>query len=239
MQRSGVRSSKISVSAELRVSPNPTPWPEEELNQTTATLGGRPVWLAAWVKQGELPSVLWAHKNALRLLHRLVLVLHIEEGGEQAVLLQQLRAMNLRVADWDAGDPIEDNTQVILSNTTEDLGLWYRMAPVSFLGGSLNPGSGGHDPLNAIALGSALLYGPNIGSHIETYARLAAAGAARCVRDSEALSENVVSLLSPDRAAEMALAGWRVVTESAFLTDQLIELIEDRLDGIESTDARP
>ncbi|MEM7318367.1 MAG: glycosyltransferase N-terminal domain-containing protein, partial [Pseudomonadota bacterium] len=47
MQRSGVRSSKISVSAELRVSPNPTPWPEEELNQTTATLGGRPVWLAA------------------------------------------------------------------------------------------------------------------------------------------------------------------------------------------------
>jgi 3-deoxy-D-manno-octulosonic-acid transferase len=36
--------------------------------------------------------------------------------------------------------------------------------------------------------------------------------------------------LAPDQAAAVALAGWQVVTEGAHLTDQLIDLIQDKLD---------
>ncbi|WP_085797065.1 3-deoxy-D-manno-octulosonic acid transferase [Falsiruegeria litorea] len=230
VRRAGIGSGKVSVSAALQVSPNPRPWPEEELAETNQTLAGRPVWLSAWSQDSEFISILIAHRHALRYLHRLLLVLHVADPSEANPLKARLAAMDLRCADWDAGDEIEDTTQVVLSTVAEDLELWYRVAPVTFLGSSLEPGAGGQDPLTAVALGSAVLYGSHVQGHIDTYARLASAGAARAVRNANDLGSGVVQLLAPDQAAAVALAGWQVVTEGAHLTDQLIDLIQDKLD---------
>ncbi|MCL6284657.1 3-deoxy-D-manno-octulosonic acid transferase [Ruegeria sp. 2012CJ41-6] len=238
IRRLGVVGSKVSVSAELRASPNPTPWPEEELVKTTQLLAGRPVWLSAWTQKSEFPYVETAHRNALRLLHRLLLVLHVANPKESQALRTQLEAAGLRCADWDAGDEIEDNIQVVLTAEPDDLGLWYRIAPLTFMGSSLVSGAGGRDPLTAVALGSAVLHGPNIGTQRSSYVRLAAAGAAQSVKDATALADGIVRLLSPDHAAEMALAGWQVVTEGAQLTDQLIDLIQDKLDESRPDHAR-
>lgn len=234
VRRSGVSSSKVSVSATLQVSPNPRPWPEDELTETTTILAGRPVWLSAWSRDDEFISILIAHRHALRFLHRLLLVLHVANPAEAEPLKARLAAMDLRCADWDAGDDIEDTTQVVLSTEIEDLELWYRIAPLTFMGSSLEPGAGGRDPLTAVALGSAILYGANVHKHIDTYARLASAGAARAVRTAEDLGNGIVQLLAPDHAAAMALAGWQVVTEGAHLTDQLLDLIQDKLDERET-----
>ncbi len=102
----------------------------------------------------------------------------------------------------------------------------------------MTSGSGGHDPLVACALGSAILFGPNVRQHMEIYAALEQAGAAHRVRDARSLGAGVVSLLAPDIAATMALAGWQFVTEGAHLTDQVIDLIQDHLDESESSYAR-
>ncbi|MBO9450580.1 3-deoxy-D-manno-octulosonic acid transferase [Tropicibacter sp. R16_0] len=230
VRRSGISSGKVSVSSALQVSPNPRPWPEEELVETNQALAGRPVWLSAWSQDSEFISILIAHRHALRFLHRLLLVLHVADPAEADPLKARLKAMDLRCADWDAGDEIEDSTQVVLSTVAEDLELWYRVAPVTFLGSSLEPGAGGQNPLTAVSLGSAVLYGSHVQGHIDTYARLAAAGAARAVRNADALGAGVVQLLAPDQAASVALAGWQVVTEGAHLTDQLIDLIQNKLD---------
>lgn len=239
IRRAGIGSGKVQVSAPLRVSPSPTPWPEDELVDTNHALAGRPVWLSAWTQDKEFISVLTAHRNALRMLHRLLLVLHVADPAESGPLQARLAAMDLRCADWDAGDEIEDTTQVILSAEAEDLGLWFRVAPLTFMGSSLEPGGRGRDPLIAAALGSALLYGPNVRNHIDTYSRLAASGAGRSVRDAEALGAGVVQLLAPDHAATMALAGWQLVTEGAHQIDQVIELVQDRLDEREVNHAAP
>lgn len=229
--RRGVAPSRVSVSAALRISPNPVPWPEDELILAREALADRPVWLAAWLHPDEIPAVLAAHRSALRLLHRLVLVVHLSDPEIAAHLRQRLDTDNMRLSDWSAGEAIEDSTQVILCTDAEELGLWYRIAPLTFMGSSMIAGAGGRDPLTAVALGSAVLYGPNVGNHVDSYARLAAAGAARSIRDGETLGNGVVALLVPDRSAAMALAGWQVVTEGASLSDQLIELIQDNLDA--------
>ncbi|GGH27831.1 3-deoxy-D-manno-octulosonic-acid transferase [Cribrihabitans marinus] len=236
--RSGVSRDKVSVSAEMRVTPNPVSWSEEELASVTEMLAARPVWLACWVHGDEIETVLQAHRSTLRLAHRLLLVLHLADPTDGDRFMALVEQTSLRCADWDAGDAIEDSTQILLTTMTEDLGLWFRMAPVSFMGSSLTSGTGGREPLTAVALGSAVLYGPNVRDHIDTYSRLAAAGAARSVRDAETLSTGVVQTLAPNRAAEMALAGWQVVTEGAYLNDQLVEMIQDRLDERGSGNAR-
>ncbi|WP_171136602.1 MULTISPECIES: 3-deoxy-D-manno-octulosonic acid transferase [unclassified Ruegeria] len=238
IRRYGIASSKVSVSSPLRISPDPQPWPEDELIETNHALGGRPVWLAAWVQDTEFISVLSAHRQAMRLLPRLALVLHVADTAEADPLNRRLEAMDLRCSNWDEGQQIEDNTQVILTASDEDLGLWHRVAPVTFMGTSLERGATGQNPLLSTALGSSVIHGPYVIHHSDSYHRLDSAGAAVTVRTATELGDAVVDLLAPDRTADMALAGWELVTEGAPQTDDLIELVQHYLDKGRANRAR-
>ena len=137
----------------------------------------------------------------------------------------------LRMVRWSEGTYPDDNTAVLLADLPDETGLWFRVAPVSFLGGSLETGQGGQDPFAAAALGSAVLYGPSVGKHLDAYRRLANAGAARIVNDAESLGAAVTWLIAPDQAAKMAMAGWDVVTEGADTVERIITLLNDSLDA--------
>ncbi len=230
IRRLGVASAKVSESPPLHVSPNPRPWPEDELIETNHALAGRPVWLAARVQAKEFISVLSAHRQAMRMLPRLALVLHVADMAEAEPLHRRLETVDLRCINWDSGGQIEDTTQVILSAIPEDLGLWHRVSPVTFMGSSLERGAGGHDPLAATALGSAIIHGPYVQLHQQVYDQLDRAGAARAVTTAAELGDAIVELLAPDRSADMALAGWEIVSEGAPQADQLIEMVQDYLD---------
>lgn len=230
IRRLGIPFSTVEESPPLRISPNPRPWPEDELIETNHTLAGRPVWLAAWVQDKEFISVLTAHRQALRLLHRLVLVLHVADVHEAAPLKRRLETMDLRCVNWDDGGLIEDSTQVVLTADPENLGLWHRVSAVTFMASSLERGAGGQDPSDAIALGSAIISGPFVHRHHELYAHLQQARAAKEVKSATELGDAVVQLLAPDRAADMALAGWQIITEGAPQADTLIEMVQDILD---------
>ncbi len=239
IRRLGISSTKVAVSPPLYISPNPRPWPEDELIETNHALGGRPVWLAGWVQDKEFISVLSAHRQAMRMLPRLALVMHVADPSEAGPLHRRLEAMDLRCAHWSDGQDIEDTTQVILSTDPEELGLWHRVSPVSFMGSSLESGvGGGHDPLVAVALGSAVIHGPHVSRHEAIYDSLRQAGAAQSVRSATELGDSVVELLAPDRTADMALAGWQIVTEGAPQADQLIDMIQDHLDQRRAGHAR-
>ena len=237
-RRLGIPSDKVSVSPPLRVSPNPRPWPEDELIETNHALAGRPVWLAAWVQDKEFISVLSAHRQAMRMLPRLAMVLHVADLSEAGPLHRRLSAMDLRCANWDQGQLIEDSTQVILTSDPEDLGLWHRVSSVTFMASSLERGAGGKDPLISAALGSAVVHGPHTERHQDAYDRLDLAGAAIEIKSATELGDRVVELLAPDRTASMALAGWEVVTEGAPQIDQLSDMVQDRLDQRRAQDAR-
>ncbi|MBI6629645.1 3-deoxy-D-manno-octulosonic acid transferase [Pontibaca salina] len=239
MRRLGVADARLSVTGRLRPSVAPQPCSESELTSLTQKLSSRPVWLAAHVQASEFASVIEAHHAALRLIHRLLLVIVPEHENDADQLADMLAASNLRFMSWEKSAPIEDHKQVLIAPDPANMGLWYRAAPLTFMAGSLEPGVGGHSPLEAAALGSAILYGPNISAHLESYTRLAAGGAAHSVHDGPSLGAAVLQMIAPDTASAMALAGWEVVTEGAELTDRLLDLIQDTLDFGQVPDARP
>jgi len=238
LRRSGIAAEKITKTSPLRISATPPSYHEDELSRVQNDLGSRQVWLAAHTRIDELATVLGAHRSALRLLHRLLLVLSVERYADLDATRDALKDTGLRFADWEAGEDLDDNTQVLLTSD-EDLGLWYRVAPVSLLAGTLNGTKGGHNPMDAAALGSAILHGPVLGTHAPLYQRLTDAGAAQKVQGKDELSVQVIQLSAPDKAAEMALAGWQVVTEGAALTDYLLDRIHDMLDLRETHHATP
>lgn len=236
LARLGAPAGRIEVGGRLRHGATPLPCKESDLNAVTGALAGRPVWCGAHLRAEEVGALLIAHRQAVRLLHRLLLVAIPHDEAAARRLDASLARSDLRFARWPEDGAPGENVQVVIARQ-EDLGLWLRIAPLSFLGGSLVSGTGGSDPFAAAAVGSGVLYGPNVRNHLNAYSRLAAAGAARIVRDPETLSTAILQLIAPDRAAAMALAGWEVVSEGAHLTDRLVELIHDALDRREARDA--
>jgi len=240
LKRAGVPAYKITEANPLHFGPSPPPISEDDLSITSQQLTGRPLWLAALTQIDEFDPILAAHRAALRLVHSLLLVISVADQDTVDRLAGFLQSTGLRCARWQIDEEIDDNTQVLLIEDTDDLGLWYRMAPLTFMASSLTIGNTGRSPLEAVALGSAILFGPYVTDHRETYSRLAAVGAARAIGDAEGLGAAVTRLVAPDHAAAMALAGWQVVTEGAELTDRLVELVQDRLDSQEGPgNARP
>ena len=110
------------------------------------------------------------------------------------------------------------------------------LAAVCFLGGSLVQ-SGGADPFEAAALGSAILHGPYTQNYQNDFDRLLDAGGARLVYNSEMLSNALVDTMSPDRAATMAHAAWEVCSAGAEVNDRIIELLDGYLEKEENLES--
>lgn len=230
LQQLGVSPAALELTTGLLAGGQALRCSDSDLEELSAAIGGRPVWFAAQLATAEIPVVLAAHRQAMRLSHRLLLVMQPADPADAATAQTQIQSRDFASANWSDGQFPDEGTQVLLSEDAADRGVFFRIAPVSFLGSSLVPGGGGCDPFEAAALGSAVLYGPKVRTFMPFYSRLAAAGAARIVNDAAALGTAVSRLIAPDHAAAMAHAGWDVVSQGAALTDKVIDLVQEALD---------
>jgi len=207
------------------------PCNEAERDDLAMVMAGRPAWLAASVAQDEFGDVISAHEQAQRRSHRLLLMLvpkDLTHGPEWAAkLIEQGYSVTVR----SLGEEPEPDTQIYIADTENEMGLWYRLAPISFLGQSLHRG-GGINPFEAASLGSAIVHGTYIENHHASYHRLATAKAACLVHDGAELGDAVDQLLSPARAAELASQAWGVTTSGADVTDRTIDLILTELEKV-------
>jgi len=101
---------------------------------------------------------------------------------------------------------------VVVADTTGELRRLTQLADVVFIGKSLPPHTDGQTPVEAAALGRAMLLGPGMGNFREISRDLISRGAAREVADANALADAVVALLANDairRTLGAAAARWQ------------------------------
>lgn len=233
LRRLGVAKSALEVTGSLKEGTAALPCDEVERDRIAAQLQARPVWLAASTHPGEDEIAATAHRQALRAAHRMLLILAPRHPERGPAITAMLRNDGWDVAQRSAGEDIAPETQIYVADTLGEMGLWYRLSTISFMGGSMVD-IGGHNPFEPAALGSAILHGPHVTNFVDIYDRLTHAGAARMVVSTEALSDEVRRLQSPDEAAQMAHAAWEVSSAGAEVTDRALDLILDRLDKREA-----
>jgi 3-deoxy-D-manno-octulosonic-acid transferase len=228
--RSHLRNHKttVEISGPLSDTVYALPCNEAECSDLAKLLGGRPVWLAAEVSGEELDIVEAAHRKAFRSAHRLLLIIVPRDGENVGDIAGRLEGKGWRVARRSNMEEPDPETQIYLADTEDELGLWYRLAPASFIGGSLREGVEPTDPFHAAALGSAVLHGGNFGRNPARFKALEQHGASMRVTNAEDLGEAVITLLAPDKAASLAQAGWAATTESAHVVERLAEVLEER-----------
>jgi 3-deoxy-D-manno-octulosonic-acid transferase len=201
---------------------------EGERDRIGEILAGRPVWFAHRVPHQEMRVVIDAFMQVQRKAHRMLLILDLLDPA----CTEDCRALCAELgltthARAEEGEP-DSRTQVFLAETGEDTGLWYRLAALAYMGGSLTSGDV-PNPMVAAALGSAVVHGPEIGRNQHAYDRLREAGAAQLLATAQDLSRRVAAVMEPDQCAEMAAAGWEVVSEGAEVTDRLVEVTLQKL----------
>lgn len=231
-RKAGALPAQIEITGRMEEESAALPCLEAEREALARLLSTRPVWLAAALPEMEETSIIAAHRAALRMAHRLLLIVVPADPARAEPLARRLEEeegwhVALRSADQEP----DGETEVYIADSSSEYGLWYRLAPITFLGGSLLGQGCLRDPLEPAALGSAILYGARPGPYGVTFGRLGAARAARAVGSGGDLGEAVGDLLSPDRTARLAQAAWGVASDGSEVTERVLTLIREILDG--------
>ena len=174
-----------------------------ELARLQGALAGRRIVLAASTHPGEEALIARAWRSAAPDL----LILVPRHPERAPAIAAELAGLGLTVARRSLGQPVPGAGGVYLADTLGELGLWLRLAQVTVMGGGFLRGVGGHNPLEAARLGSAILTGPQVANAQEIYEEMTAKGAALVVEDGEALSTVLQRLAdAPDEAQAMGRA---------------------------------
>lgn len=201
---------------------------EELVQRISDAVGTRPVWFAAGVQVGEIPALLTAHRAALKRSHRALLAISLADADAAAAARDACSGHGMQVG-WAVDETTLNSSDQILIVPASEQDLWHRIAPISFLGSSLQDGRG-IDPSLPAALGSAIVHGPQVSEFSAAYSRLSSEKASLLVKDAKALCCAVEDLLAPDKAAALANAAWTVTSAGAEATDRVNDLIQDFLD---------
>lgn len=182
----------------------PLPLDTDDLDRLRKAIGDRPVFLAASTHPGEEEQVLEAAariRDAEPEVLTIIVPRHPTRGEDIAALCA---AGGLSPAIRSRGEAPDDLTTLYLADTLGELGLFYSLATVAFIGGSLVP-TGGHNPIEPAKLGAPMLHGPEVHNFKDIFATFDAAEAAVPVADAGHLAREACRLIG-DIAARATLA---------------------------------
>jgi 3-deoxy-D-manno-octulosonic-acid transferase len=201
-----------------------------ELAALRSAMPDRRVWVAASTHPGEEDAAALAHRIAAASHPDLLTVVVPRHPDRADEALRAFSSRGLAIGRRSVDRVPPPGMSAFLGDTLGELGLWYRLAELAFVGGSLPP-LGGHNPIEPALLGCPVLLGPHLAHVEELAAPLLAAGGARSVADTAALGAAVSDLLGdPVGLAAMARSAKSVASEGSGVLEAVMQRLSPWLD---------
>ena len=203
---------RVEALADFKFGGEPLPVDETELARLRARIADRPVIVAASTHAGEEGPILQAWRAADRSAGRKSLLIIVPRHPHRGAQIGRLaRDAGLSVGLRSEGADV-NTLDVYVADTIGELGLFFRLAALAFVGGSLVPGGGGHNPLEPARLGCPFVTGRNF-ENWPLYRQLLALEATRCMTPGELESPFAQAMSDPTAFAPMAARAQRFVIE--------------------------
>lgn len=217
---------RVHVTGNLKFDVAPLPVDPARLAELSALIGPRPVWVAASTHAGEEDIALQVHGALIQRFPNLLTIIvprHAERGADIATLC----AMDGHIAGLRSrGDMPTNETGVYVADTMGELGLFYRVTSLVFVGKSL-ASKGGQNPIEPAKLGSAILHGPHVANFSEVYDMLDKAQGAIEVGDADTLARTLNMLLSDTAMLrKIARAASETVEELGGASTNIMQALE-------------
>ena len=171
----------------------------EALAAVSGMTAGREIFVAASTHDGEEAIVAVAHRHLRTRRPGLLTVIVPRHPVRGTALRDALATSGLAVAQRSRSEPVTSETDIYLADTLGELGVFYRAAPVAFLGGTLVP-IGGHNPIEAAQLDTAIVHGPYVHNAAEIYDALDRGTASAPVADASELADVLEALFADPQA---------------------------------------
>jgi 3-deoxy-D-manno-octulosonic-acid transferase len=217
----GAPRERITVSGTIKSLVPPLGCDADDLEIWQQATSDRPVWLLASSHPGEEELALAAHARLCAQRPDALLIIAPRapaRGLEVAALASAagLQDVPLRSTGAHTATP----APVYIADTIGEMGLWYRLAPVALVGGSL-AGVGGHNPHEPLALGCAVLHGPNVWNFAESYERLDGLHHTRLVNGEADVAREVAAVWDARRPVD-----------TSALVDEQAEAVIERVQAL-------
>jgi 3-deoxy-D-manno-octulosonic-acid transferase len=218
----------VATVGSLKADAPPLACDEAELAAMKHAIGDRPILLAAQTHPGEDETILPAHdllRNDFPELLTIIAPRHVERGRDIAGL-----CATRPVARRAAGEAITDKIAVYIADTMNELGLFYRLAPFCFLGGTLVP-MGGHNPLEPAALQRAILAGPSRANSAKAFEAVLSAQDFGSVQSAGDIAREATRLFAdPEHAQAAGQAAAKGAATLAGAVEKTIIAVNNLLD---------
>ena len=178
---------------------------------------------------GEEDILIEAHKTLSGFFPQLLTVIVPRHPDRGAAIARTIATAGLTPALRSREDLPTAATDVYVADTMGELGLFYRFAPIVFMGGSLVE-HGGQNPIEAVKLGASIVHGPHVFNFADVYEALDGAGGARKADTQEALVKHLGQLLADPAARDStAAASARVVGQLGGALERTLAALEPYL----------
>jgi 3-deoxy-D-manno-octulosonic-acid transferase len=211
----------VDSPGDLKFAAPPLSVDRAELERLIKILAGRPVWLAASTHPGEEILIADAHRELALVYPGLLTIIAPRHPDRGPALAAELKAPRRA-----AGQEPPVGSGIWIVDTMGELGLWYRLASIAFVGRSLVPPGGGQNPLEPARLGCTVAVGSHTGNFSDHVALLRDEAGLVEVADARALARFVSAMLDdPDRCRRLGEQAQATVHRHADLPDRTAEAL--------------
>lgn len=169
------------------------PCNESDLFSLQQQIGIRQVWLAASTHHNEEEQVIKAY-NLVAAKHLDLLTIIAPRHPQRGEEIAKMTAKSGKTALRSRGDKITADTKFYIADTLGELGLFYRLSEIVFMGGSLVT-HGGQNPLEPARLRCSIITGPHTENFSVIYKEMENLSICVRVNDATELATKVNSLM--------------------------------------------
>ena len=171
----------------------PLPIDEEKRTEFLKQSADRRMWLASATHNDEEIRIAKIHKRLIEKFPGLLTVIaprHPQRGEE---IQNRINELGLQTALRSKNEKITAKTDIYIADTIGEMGLWYDVINIVFIGGSLIP-HGGQNFMEPSRVRDAVIVGPHMHNFTDAMNRAKKADAIIQVADTEELHDVVVQL---------------------------------------------
>ena len=181
------------------------------------------IWVAGSTHPGEHEQVIAAHKQLCKLKEKSLLIIAPRHPEQFDKVADILRDEKIAFGQWSDKDLVDQS--VLLANSMGEMLTFFGAAQCAFIGGSLID-RGGHNPLEAAAMGIPVITGPSYYNFKHIFPQLIAKNACTEVHDSSTLSEQLANYASsPEQAKLNGKEGLEIVQSNCGAIEKTLNIL--------------
>lgn len=190
---------------------------------------GRRIFIAASTHDKEEQVICDVHQGLRKIFPDFLTIIVPRDPSRSKEIIQMIKEKGLSLAIRSQNEDITDVTDIYLADTIGELGIFYRLSDIAFIGGSLI-NKGGHNPLEAARLNCAVMFGPNTFNFTEVCEQLVNEHAAKYVKDANDMKEHLQKLFgNVNMLTEFQENAKRVAENNNEILDETIKIILKRI----------